>query len=352
MKIQKKSGKNFHKVSELVENKLVPSESLKELEKVAKRFSIAITPDMYKVIDKHNPDDPIKKQFIPSTEELKITSKETHDPIGDETYTAVKGLIHRYPDRCLLMPVNVCPVYCRFCFRREKIGPGSETLTTTELKKAYEYIRSQPNIWEVILTGGDPLILKPIVFKKILKNLDEISTVEVVRIHTRVPVVDPKRITKELLQALKLKSKPVYIVLHSNHPNEFTPDAIKAIAALVDTGIPMLSQSVLLKGINDNIETLSQLMRTMIKNRIKPYYLHHGDLAKGTSHFRTSIETGQKLMKQLRGHYSGLCQPTYVLDIPGGHGKVPIQNSYIKKEKENYLIEDYQNQKHSYADEE
>jgi lysine 2,3-aminomutase len=350
MKSIKKSEKTLRKVSEIISHQLASPDSLNELEKVANQFSIAITPDMYHAIDKNNPEDPIKKQFIPSSEELKISSEESHDPIGDEKHTTVKGLIHRYPDRCLLMPVNVCPVYCRFCFRREKIGPGSDTLNASELKKTYDYIRSHPEIWEVILTGGDPLILKPMMLKKILQQLDEITTVEVIRIHTRVPVVDSKRINKELLKILKLKHKPVYIVLHANHPNEFTPAAIKAIASLVDSGIPMLSQSVLLKGINDNIETLSQLMKTMIKNRIKPYYLHHGDLAKGTSHFRTSIAAGQNLMRQLRGHYSGLCQPLYVLDIPGGHGKVPIQNSYIKKEKKSYLIEDYKDQTHVYMD--
>lgn len=346
----KKSSQNkpLRHVAELIKHQLVESDSLEELKKVANQFSIAITPEMHQAIDLNNPNDPIKKQFVPAREELFVTSSESQDPIGDEKFTAVKGVVHRYPDRCLLMPVNVCPVYCRFCFRREKVGPGNESLSATELKKAYEYIKEHPEIWEVILTGGDPLILKPNTLKNILDKLDEITTVEVVRIHTRVPVVEPARINKEMLRALKLKNKPVYIILHANHPNEFTPAAVKAVASLVDSGIPMLSQSVLLRGINDNIETLSLLMRTMIKNRIKPYYLHHGDLAKGTSHFRTSISEGQALMQQLRGRFSGICQPLYVLDIPGGHGKVPIQHNYIKKRKKDYLVKDYKNKLHTY----
>jgi lysine 2,3-aminomutase len=216
---------------------------------------------------------------------------------------------------------------------------------------AYDYIRSQPHIWEVILSGGDPFILKPKVLAKILNKLDEIETVEVIRIHTRVPVVDPSRINSEMLAALSLKNKPVFIVLHANHAKEFIPEAVKAIAALVDNGVPMLSQSVLLRGINDNIQALSELMRTFIKNRIKPYYLHHGDLALGTSHFRTSITEGQELTQQLRGHYSGLCQPLYVIDIPGGHGKVPIHHHYITPTGEGeYNLEDYQGHHHVYRD--
>lgn len=344
--------KSIRKVEELVSHQLAPSISKKSLEKIAENFSIAITPDMYHSMDLSNSDDPIMRQFVPSEKELHTTAAELNDPIGDESFTTVKGIIHRYPDRCLFKPVNVCPVYCRFCFRREKVGPGNEALSSAELNNAYEYIRAHPSIWEVVLTGGDPLILKPKALSAILKNLDDIETVGVVRIHTRVPVVDPERINSDMLAALSLKNKPTYIALHANHSNEFTQSARDAIATLVNAGIPMLSQSVLLRGVNDNIETLSELMRTFIKNRVKPYYLHHGDMAKGTSHFRTSIAHGQNLMQKLRGYYSGICQPLYVIEIPGGYGKVPIQHNYIRNEKGdgNYCIEDYQGKNYHYQD--
>jgi lysine 2,3-aminomutase len=224
-------------------------------------------------------------------------------------------------------------------------------MSPDQLEAAYAYIESHPEIWEVILTGGDPLILKPAMIKKILERLSTIEHVEVIRIHTRVPVVDSSRITSEMIAALQL-SKPVYVVLHANHPDEFTPEAVAACAALVDAGIPMLSQSTLLKDVNDNIDVLSKLMRCFIRNRIKPYYLHQGDLVRGSAHFRTTIEKGQMLMKQLRGRFSGICQPVYVLDIPGGYGKMPIGPNYLSKNcsaADSYCIEDYQGEVHTYS---
>ncbi|EKD73995.1 MAG: hypothetical protein ACD_45C00118G0016 [uncultured bacterium] len=334
---------------------LIQKTDLSALQDVVRHFSISVTDHMHQLIDKTNPDDPIAKQFIPSIEELNISAKEKSDPIGDMPHTAAKGIIHRYPDRCLFTPVHVCPVYCRFCFRKEKVGASSETLTPEELELAFTYIKNHKEIWEVIITGGDPLILKPVMLKEFFNRLTAIDHVEVIRIHTRVPIVEPNRINKKMIAAIKCK-KPVYIVLHANHPKEFTQEAIRACAAFIDAGIPMLSQTVLLKNLNDTIEVLSTLMRCFIKHRIKPYYLHHGDLAKGTAHFRTTIAEGQHLMKQLRGRFSGICQPTYVLDIPGGHGKVPIGPNYISIE-ENCLnaaqqccIEDYQGNIHHYPE--
>jgi lysine 2,3-aminomutase len=205
----------------------------------------------------------------------------------------------------------------------------------------------------VILTGGDPLILTSKKLSSILSALNDIPHVYAASIHTRIPVLDSKRINTEMLKALKTK-KALFIVLHANHPKEFTPEALEACARIINAGIPMLSQSVLLKGINDNPETMKQLLRCFVKNRIKPYYLHHADLTKGTSHFRTSLETGRKLMKELRGDISGLCQPTYVLDIPGGYGKAPLSPCYIhgdkQDEKNHYLLEDYQGNLHSYTE--
>jgi lysine 2,3-aminomutase len=302
---------------------------------------------MEDLIQLSNPHDPIKQQFIPGIEELNIKNEEMDDPIGDDKHSPVKGIVHRYPDRCLFMPIAICPVYCRFCFRREKVSRSSEKLSEEDFQNAYQYMENHPEIWEVILTGGDPLLLKPKTLKKIMTRISDIPHVDVIRIHTRVPVVASELIHSQMIEALKC-SKTVYIILHANHPNEFTTAAIHAISTIIDAGIPMLSQSVLLKNINDNIETLSTLMRLFIKNRIKPYYLHHADLVKGTSHFRTSIAEGQKLMKEMRGKFSGLCQPTYVLDIPGGYGKIPIGPQYIHGNASQYCVEDYCGNRHAY----
>ena len=341
--------KTIRSVKELIQHKFITAEEETILQPVVANFSLAITDQVHQLIDKTDSEDPIGKQFIPDKQELVTSDKEYGDPIGDEIYTTVKGIIHRYPDRCLLLPANVCPVYCRFCFRREKINASMKKLTSEELEAAFNYIREHPEIWEVIITGGDPLILKPETIQKIFKELHSIPHVEVIRIHTRVPVVDSKRINQTMINALS-SSKPLYIILHANHPREFTPEAISACASIVNAGIPMLSQSVLLKDLNDNIETLSELMRCFIKNRIKPFYLHHADLARGTAHFRTTIAHGQNLVKQLRGRFSGLCQPTYVLDIPGGYGKIPIGPGYLKEAEVEgqYLLEDYLGQSHEY----
>ncbi len=331
--------------------KFIDEKEAPTIDKVVEQFSFRISTHMLNQIDKNNQNDPIAKQFIPSIQELNVTPEERADPIGDELYSPVNGIVHRYPDRCLLTPVHVCPVYCRFCFRKEKVGHSSATLTKEALEAAFDYIKQHKEIWEVIITGGDPFILKPVTIQTLIQRLDEIEHVETIRFHTRVPVVEPHRITETMISALKC-NKPVYVVLHCNHPAEFTNEAKAACAALVDAGIPMLSQTILLKDINNNIETLSELMRCFIRNRIKPYYLHQGDLAKGTSHFRTSIAEGQALMKQLRGRFSGICQPTYVLDIPGGYGKTPIGPNYLSLEVEGRCqVEDFQGNIHTYPPE-
>lgn len=304
---------------------LISEQQRSAIEQVAARYAIAITPAMTEIMACDNPDDPIARQFVPDARELEQTPQEREDPIGDHAHSPVEGIVHRYPDRVLLKLVHVCPVYCRFCFRREMVGPGQASALSSEvLDAAITYIADHPEIWEVVITGGDPLILAPRRLKEIVERLAAIDHVKVLRWHTRVPVVAPERISQALVDAIKVPGKAVYVVLHANHPRELGPEAQTACARLIDNGIVMLSQSVLLRGVNDNAETLGSLMRTFVENRIKPYYLHHGDLAPGTGHFRTGIDEGQKLMHALRGHYSGLCQPTYVLDIPGGHGKARL----------------------------
>ncbi len=309
---------------------LIAPERLAELVPVAARYALAITPASAALIDPSDPDDPIARQFVPSAAELIAAPGERADPVGDGAHSPVEGIVHRYPDRVLLMATHTCATYCRFCFRREVVGPGkADGLSPEALDAALAYIAGRPDIWEVILTGGDPLVLSDRRLGAVMERLGEIGHVKVVRLHTRVPAVDPGRVTSALVAALKRSGKAVYVALHANHPRELTGAARAACARLIDAGIPMLSQTVLLKGVNDDIGTLTALMRGFVEMRVRPYYLHHGDLAPGTGHLRTGLEDGQTLMRGLRGGVSGLCQPTYVLDIPGGHGKVPVGPAYL-----------------------
>jgi lysine 2,3-aminomutase len=301
----------------------------------AQSMAIAITPEMLALIDRGDlVHDPIARQFVPSPAETEISAGELTDPIGDEARSPVKGLVHRYPDRVLLKPLHVCPVYCRFCFRREKVGPGGAALSAAELEAALGYIRSHPEIWEVILTGGDPLMLAARRLGELIKALDAIPHVAVIRVHSRVPVVDPERVTAGMVAALKPRRASLWLGIHCNHARELTAAARAALARLADAGIPLMGQTVLLHGVNDDVETLEQLMRALVTARVKPYYLHHPDLVRGTGHFRISVGHGQTLMKALRGRLSGLAQPTYVLDVPGGHGKVPIGPAYLGDDPE------------------
>lgn len=322
--------KSLHSTADLRCAGLASEEKLPALEEVAARYAVSITPAIAELIDRTDPDDPIARQFVPDRAEFETRPEERTDPIGDDAHSPAEGIVHRYPDRVLLKLVHVCPVYCRFCFRREMVGPrGRPALSPAQLVAALAYIRAHPEIWEVILTGGDPLVLSARRLRAVVRTLAGIAHVKILRVHTRVPVAAPERITRELVRALKAEGKATYVVLHANHPRELTPAARTACARLIDAGLPMLSQSVLLKGVNDDATTLGDLMRAFVENRIKPYYLHHGDLAPGTAHFRTDLSEGQKLMRALRGRYSGLCQPSYVLDIPGGSGKVPVGPSYV-----------------------
>jgi lysine 2,3-aminomutase len=329
---------------------LVTDQGLEAARRVGDRYAIAVTPAMAGLIDPAEPADPIALQFLPDLRELDIRPEERADPIGDGAHSPVKGVVHRYPDRVLLKAVHVCPVYCRFCFRREMVGPsGDGTLTATELEAALAYIRSQPQIWEVILTGGDPLVLSPRRLAEILTELRDIEHVKIVRFHSRVPVVDPAAIDDALIAALKVSGKTTYVALHANHPREMTDDARAACARLADAGVAMVSQTVLLKGVNDDADVLAALMRAFVEARVKPYYLHHPDLAPGTSHFRLDIAEGQRIVAALRGRVSGLCQPTYVLDIPGGFGKAVIGASSVRAADDGcYAVSDYRGEEHVY----
>lgn len=325
-----KAAMTLREPAELVAHGLAPAADLAGLEQVAARYAVAVTPDIAALIDTDDPDDPIARQFIPRGEELVAQPGESADPIGDHTHSPVAGIVHRYPDRVLFKLVHVCAVYCRFCFRREMVGPGKATaLSSGAYHGALDYIREHREIWEVILTGGDPLMLSPRRLAEIMADLAAIDHVRIIRIHTRVPVADPARVSAEMIAALRVKGAATWVALHANHAKELADKARAACAAMIDAGIPMVSQSVLLRGVNDNAAALEALMRAFVECRIKPYYLHHGDLAPGTAHLRTTLAEGRELMRALRGRVSGLCQPEYVLDIPGGHGKAPVGPNYL-----------------------
>jgi lysine 2,3-aminomutase len=308
-------------VAAVIEAGLAPESARAGLEAVAAHYAIAIPPALRNLIE--TPDDPIGLQFIPDAAELITAAHETADPVADEALSPVPGIVHRYPDRALLKPLLACPVYCRFCFRREQVGPEGGLLTAAELERAYAYIAGQPGIREVILTGGDPLILSPRRLRDILLRLAAIPQVEVLRIHTRVPVADPALVTEALAEALDIPGA-LFVALHANHARELTPEAVAAVRRLQLRGIPVLGQTVLLAGVNDSEAALGELFRAMLRARIKPYYLHQLDAAPGTARFHVPPERGREILAGLRGRISGTALPTYIYDRPGGLGKIPL----------------------------
>ncbi len=338
--------KTLRTAQDLLGAGLIGADGLDAAAEVAARYAVAITPAMAELIDRADPNDPIARQFVPDVRELETRPEERADPIGDDVHSPVPGIVHRYPDRVLLKATHACPVYCRFCFRREMVGPGGEqALSGPKLAAALDYISANPAIHEVIVTGGDPLVLAPRRIDEITRGLAEIPHVQVIRWHSRVPVVDPGRITPSLVEALRAPGKAVWIAVHANHVRELTDAARAALRRLAAAGFPLVSQTVLLNGVNDNAETLAELFRAFVALGVKPYYLHHADLAPGTAHFRTSIAEGQAIMRALRGRVSGLALPTYVLDVPGGFGKIPVGPDYMRDAA---TVEDVNGQTHPY----
>jgi len=343
--------RTLRSVAQLREAGLIRAGRVAALEEVAARYAVALPPALAALVDRDDPQDPIAKQFVPDARELETGAHELADPIGDDAHSPVPGIVHRYPDRVLLKLTQTCAVYCRFCFRRETVGKP-QTSGRAALAAALDYIRTHNEIWEVILTGGDPLVLSTRRLRAVLQALGAITHVKVVRFHTRLPIAEPVRITPDLVRAIKASGKATYVAVHVNHARELTDAARAACARMADAGLALLGQSVLLAGVNDTPEAMRGLMRALVECRIKPYYLHHADLAPGTSHLRTDIATGQALMRDLRGHVSGLCQPAYVLDIPGGHGKSPIGPNYLERAGSNgsahYVVEDFGGSRHHY----
>jgi lysine 2,3-aminomutase len=314
------------------------------LEAVEAAFRVRVSPEMLALSDPG-----VRAQFLPDARELELQPEELADPIGDDAHRPVPGLTHRYPDRAILHATQSCEVYCRFCFRRETVGETG-LLAEAEFERVLEYLRATPGLREVIFTGGDPLTLSPRRLGAMLDRLETVESVDLVRFHTRVPVVAPEKVTAALAAVLD-RRLPVWLVLHVNHAAELTEAAGAALRRLNRAGVPLLSQSVLLKGVNADPDTLETLFRALLRHRVKPYYLHHPDLAKGTGHFRLTLAEGQAIMAGLRGRLTGIGQPLYVLDIPGGHGKVPVGPGYLRANGQGgWVVTDPQGREHLYRD--
>jgi len=306
--------------------------SEEQFQRITSTYRMGITPYYFSLIRQFSPRDPIFRQIIPSKEELTITPDELRDPISDEDPARgsrpLKSLIHRYSNRVLLTPTAQCAVYCRFCFRKRLVGRTEHNAREEDLQEAYAYIHSHTEIQEVILTGGDPLTLGDQALQRVVEKLDTIDHLRLIRIHTRLPVVNPFRLTSQLGDILAGVSKPVWVSAHFNHPNEVSETARQAILGWVEKGIPFLNQTVLLKGINDSTDVLRDLFMALIESKVKPYYLHQADLVQGTSHLRVPQEQGLALLKSLQGEVPGFALPHYVKDRSDGSGKIPLQNQW------------------------
>lgn len=337
---------------DFVEAGLAPPAREADIAAVAARYSASMSRDLAALVDPADPHDPIARQFVPDARELLMHPAERADPIGDDAFSPTPGLVHRYEDRVLLKIVAACPVYCRFCFRRETVGDGQGgLLPEADIAAALAYIAAHPEVWEVILTGGDPLALSPRRLRDVLGRIAAIPHVKTIRIHTRVPVVVPARVDGPLVAALRSVNIPIYVALHANHPRELSDAARAACARLVDAGVPMVSQTVLLAGVNDDADTLVALMRAFVEARVTPYYLHHPDLAPGTAHFRLPVARGRALVAAMQARLSGLARPRYVLDLPGGFGKVSLEPAAaVPDEDGDWTIRDRAGRMHRYAD--
>jgi lysine 2,3-aminomutase len=298
---------------------------------------MAITPYYFSLIDRDNPYDPIRKQAIPTAHELHSAPHDRHDPLEEDVDSPTPGLTYRYPDRVLLLLTDQCSMYCRHCTRRRKAGEKDKSLPMEQIKRSIEYIKGRPEIRDVLLSGGDPLVMVTSRLEQVIQMIKEIPHVEMIRIGSRTPVVMPQRITEELVDMLK-KYHPIFLNTHFNHPQEFTPESSKALALLADAGIPLGNQSVLLRGVNDNPEVMKKLMHMLLRNRVRPYYIYQCDLSKGIGHFRTPVSVGIQIMESLRGHTSGLGIPTFVVDAPGGGGKIPVMPNYLISQGFNRVI--------------
>ncbi|NLI55223.1 MAG: KamA family radical SAM protein [Clostridiales bacterium] len=326
---------------------LTPQEQ-EDIETCLGAFRMAITPYYASLIEPSNPHDPIRMQAVPSILETHADANDMADPLGETEDSPVPHLVHRYPDRVLLLVTLQCSMYCRHCTRRRAVGEEDRAITPAQLQKAISYIRAHTEIRDVLISGGDPLTMSTAKLETIISSIRAIEHVEIIRIGTRVPVVMPMRITTELTDMLR-RYHPIWINTHFNHPNELTPEAARACAAIVDAGIPLGNQTVLLRGINDDAETMKRLLLGLVKMRVRPYYLYQCDLSCGIGHFRTRVETGIEIMRKLTGNISGYALPKYVIDAPGGGGKIPVGYDYVlSRDDKEVLLENYRGQRYRY----
>jgi lysine 2,3-aminomutase len=327
------------------------TEEEKALELVGKMLPMAVTPHYMGLVSPTDPDQAIRRSVIPTVYELCRCPGEADDPLGEEHQSPIRGLVHRYPDRVLLLATDFCSSYCRYCTRSRVVGQGGITPSTRRLQAIFDYIRSKPQIRDVLISGGDPLTLSDARLEYILSNLRAIQHVEIIRIGTKIPAVLPQRITPQLARMLR-KYHPLWMSLHFTHPDECCYESVKACNILADAGLPLGSQTVLLKGVNDSAEVMKRLMHSMMKMRVKPYYLYQCDPISGSQHFRTSVSKGVEIIRSLRGHTSGYAVPTYVIDAPGGGGKIPLSPDYVedKDPSGNLSLRNYEGRTFQYPD--
>ncbi len=320
------------------------------VEGCGEKLTMAIPPYFASLIDPNDPACPIRRQCIPVADELCKSEHEFEDPCGEDMYSPVPGLVHRYPDRVLFLVSEMCALYCRHCTRSRMVGEGVKKLKKSTYQSAYDYIRSNKKIRDVLISGGDPLMLSDEILEDIIKNIKAIPHVELVRIGTRIPVTLPQRITNDLVAMFK-KYSPIWINIHFNHPKEITKRVRFACELLSDTGIPLGSQTVLLKGINDKPYIMKKLVHELLKIRVRPYYIYQCDPIVGSSHFRTTLSSGLSIIDKLRGHTTGYAVPQYVVDTPGGGGKIPIEpNCIVSQDKGQYILRNYAGQEYTHYD--
>ncbi len=331
-----------------VENRIDTVEKLKkvvninkqeeeDISKVLEKFRMGITPYYASHMDKDNARDPIRMQAVPTISETHVSDADMLDPLHEDTDSPAPGLTHRYPDRVLFLITDQCSMYCRHCTRRRFAGQCDNEVSTENIDKCIEYIRNTPVVRDVLLSGGDCFLVSDAKLEYIIKKLREIPHVEIIRLGTRTPVVMPQRITDDLVNMLK-KYHPIWLNTHFNHPNEFTPESMEALRKLADAGIPLGNQSVLLRGVNDCPHIMRELVHKLVMNRVRPYYIYQCDLSLGIEHFRTPVSKGIEIIESLRGHTSGYAVPTFVIDAPGGGGKIPVMPNYVLSQSADKII--------------
>ena len=314
------------------------------------RLAMSITPHFMNLVDKDDPNCPIRRQIIPRMEESLDDPLEMADPCGEDSHMPVPGLVHRYPDRVLFLVTDRCASYCRYCTRSRVVSGVGEQQLETQWEAAFEYLERTPQVRDVLLSGGDPLLFSDNKLEKILKRLRSIPHIQFVRIGSRIPIFLPQRITDSLCDMLK-KYHPLFISIHANHPKEITTEVKAGLEKLADAGIPLGNQSVLLKGVNDDVETQKALVHKLLMSRARPYYLYQCDLIKGSSHLRTSVAKGIEIIEGLRGHTTGYAIPQYVIDGPGGGGKIPINPNYItQRDEQRVTLRNYEGKQFTYPE--